>query len=1542
MKLHRRIHHDLRVEELEYRLAPSMTMTMLPTSDSGLLNFDQVTNNIMPTYTLTVEDDGDLYIDWKGDEDDPTTAYPDAEDVDWWGVSVSAGTYTITPSVPLDDGYYSVNVLLVDSLLGIPIDYTVSPTWIDTTAPEAPPPYGGNPGLPSLDLWDGAPDPVLNPLGSDSGLFGDDNVTNVTTPTFNVARMSNDLFYRIYRNALGDLEPTLVSSNTDGMGIEGDDGVIYRPYAIEDPTTGEVTIVPAMETLDTQPESMVGNPWYYSLRAVDLAGNESPDGPGIHVYIDTTGPDLMGGQAIIDLMDESDSGIFNNDNYTNDYTPSFEVSNISATPGTEDFGLYFRIFRDGTEISHTPIVGDDYHIYKELDPPPEFPWPPFGSGEPTTVGHETLLDQQTPFMTPSENTYVYTVHAVDLAGNLSDPGQSDPLTVTIDTLAPQAPTVVDLHASTDSGAWDDDNYTNVTKPRFDVTVNEETQDYWQLWRVLSDDPTTLTLVSTGDYVGDDGETYRGSGDPFADPWAPGSGYEILTDDQPDSVDEFGRPIPYLYAALALDIAGNPSDFFSDDLPVIIDTAPPPVMTLGDPRPNEPWPDTPLDYSPGETEPIHTNWPTFEWPHAMIPAGPTGLPGDENYDPATHDCYLTTYWIKMDGGTGPEFEYDTRYGSNWNPAGYGPRPFGDPLPPLPQDDLFTNFDAPDIVYTLPTGGPEPWMLNRGLTYGFHTWQVRAEDLAGNVNDYSNAMTFMVDTFTDPDGDVIRLDVDRATLRNAGMDPVLTVLPDFVPPGGGARPGTSDIASIDIAHTYDGSLLHFYIDPLNPNEPGIGPGDGQFTVGDVRSPADVAVGMISVGIPKDWTPSDPGTFEGIGTFNTVDIGGNRLGALIISGDYDASAGQSVTVGGGLGELGLFRAENITLNAPGGHSNILAADTKFVVAPHGHFWDAPGVPLAPINVQGWLPVIDDSGAKLSVGATKGVGQVTLIPMANGVGSVVAEIYLPNPRMAALALSGEGGDVSCVVSAGGRITGVKISGTAEVDLFGVNSNGGLIQEVTNKTPGGDIFHIDAGGADIFRVSTNEAGRVGAIFSGGPFSARRVFPRHDPWPLPEDPPVHVPIGIGEDYFTANGIVAANVKQISVGEMNAADVLLTGTLSKLSTIHGIIDTNMMAPEIRDIMVRDAVKNSSFTAGALRSFIAYDTVLDSTFTVAGNFFKLFAYNGLTNCTIDADSIQMIRVAGPIRNTALNVTNNVASIQTDFMLGGSNFMIGGNLGSFSATADVRTSTLNVGGSIQKGIQIRGALRDSQINAGADISRVCVYNGITGTLMNVGGNLWMLEALYGPSANNQILVGGGMKRAAFRAGLSDSIVTINGNLKMAYMRGGFNGTQLNVGGNFSIGLFWDGVVGSNFQVGGTLGKFMCQNAYSDTSMQVGGDLKFLMLKEGLAGGTEAQPNLLSVGGNLVKADIYGDVSADTLITVGGLPPAGGESDIIRMKVRGLIFGDIEVYGNLYTLDSEGIAPTPTGPNEGFTEAYLFYDNVADPTGGRLDVGGRAMRIL
>ncbi|MHB9045519.1 MAG: Ig-like domain-containing protein [Pirellulales bacterium] len=98
-----------------------------------------------------------------------------------------------------------------------------------------------------------------------------------------------------------------------------------------------------------------------------------------------------------DLQSASDTGISNTDNITGNTTPTFAL----AVP-TEG---YFRVYRDGTQISSDYGTGASYTTPLQLD-----------------------------------GTYNYTVAAVDKAGNVSP--QSPPLKVTVDTKNPTVQNVL--------------------------------------------------------------------------------------------------------------------------------------------------------------------------------------------------------------------------------------------------------------------------------------------------------------------------------------------------------------------------------------------------------------------------------------------------------------------------------------------------------------------------------------------------------------------------------------------------------------------------------------------------------------------------------------------------------------------------------------------------------------------------------------------------------------------------------------------------------------------------------------------------------------------------------------------------------------------------------------------------------------------------------------------------------------------------------------------------------------------------------------------
>ncbi|MEZ0267919.1 MAG: Ig-like domain-containing protein, partial [Phycisphaerae bacterium] len=146
----------------------------------------------------------------------------------------------------------------------------------------------------------------------------------------------------------------------------------------------------------------------------------STQGPGLSVTYDTTAPSAPGA---LDLQDASDTGSLATDNVTNDNTPTFTV------PGTAI--PYYRVYRFGTLLS---------------------------------PGYETASTFTAP--TTADGTYQFWAVAVDAAGNESAPGTV--LSVTVDTVAPAAPTAPDLRATSDTGSSATDNLTNAMYPAFDL------------------------------------------------------------------------------------------------------------------------------------------------------------------------------------------------------------------------------------------------------------------------------------------------------------------------------------------------------------------------------------------------------------------------------------------------------------------------------------------------------------------------------------------------------------------------------------------------------------------------------------------------------------------------------------------------------------------------------------------------------------------------------------------------------------------------------------------------------------------------------------------------------------------------------------------------------------------------------------------------------------------------------------------------------------------------------------------------------------------
>jgi hypothetical protein len=225
-----------------------------------------------------------------------------------------------------------------------------------------------------------------------------------------------------------------------------------------------------------------------TARAIDLAGNVSPLSAAFDVVIDTVAPAQPTG---VRLDASSDTGASDSDGITSDTTPTVR--------GLAELSSRVELFVDGTAAGAVDSNGS---------------W---------TMTTTALVD----------GDHQLTARAIDLAGNVGS--KSAATTITIDTIAPDAPSGLHVDASSDSGISNTDGVTN------DVTP---------LIAGAAESGTMVTLTVDGQAAGSVGSDRNWS----LEPGTLKEGAHVIT-------------------ATAQDLAGNVSGV-SSELKIVIDTVAP--------------------------------------------------------------------------------------------------------------------------------------------------------------------------------------------------------------------------------------------------------------------------------------------------------------------------------------------------------------------------------------------------------------------------------------------------------------------------------------------------------------------------------------------------------------------------------------------------------------------------------------------------------------------------------------------------------------------------------------------------------------------------------------------------------------------------------------------------------------------------------------------------------------------------------------------------------------------------------------------------------
>ncbi len=395
-------------------------LDLIPASDSGLSSADEVTNDVDPIFNMTTTDPNqDSHLSpfnykyrvfLRRDSGIETLLYDSASDGDAFAASSYEDGFTSLETLrrelelAVPDGVHNLKLEVEDRAGNISHDFLLNVT--QDTVLDAPN------GVISIDLT----------ASSDSGMSGEDNVTNQDRPTFTgIAEV-------------GAMVTLISDGQVIGTGIVGSD---------------ETDLVPGdgLGRWEIISDSLVDGVHEVLAHVEDLAGNFLRSDE-LTIEVDTRAPNT----PFLDLVSASDTGIGGRDEVTSDSTLTFTMTTTDESPDAHLFEENYK-FR----LYVRPEGAAEALIYNSVT----------DGTIPADAIQDGLIDlnflERTLTELP-EGEHNFKLEVEDRAGNISEDFL---LNVTIDTSL--VPPTIDLLASSDSGMSDSDGVTRLNTPTFSGT-----------------------------------------------------------------------------------------------------------------------------------------------------------------------------------------------------------------------------------------------------------------------------------------------------------------------------------------------------------------------------------------------------------------------------------------------------------------------------------------------------------------------------------------------------------------------------------------------------------------------------------------------------------------------------------------------------------------------------------------------------------------------------------------------------------------------------------------------------------------------------------------------------------------------------------------------------------------------------------------------------------------------------------------------------------------------------------------------------------------
>ena len=351
---------------------------LLPDDDSGIASDDNITSNREPRFEMaglsSIKDSIRLFIN-----DGVSNQFLIGGRK---GLDKLKDTLKVPTSSRLDEGTYDLTYVVIDSAGNTSTVSSATSIVVDFTPPNAP----SAPDLSSSD---------------DTGNSDTDDLTKATSMDMTVTGLT-----------------------------EGDFGLLYKVDEASNTTLVDSVIVGSGGSLTYSVSNGADGEFDFHAVSIDTAGNISTNSLTTTITVDQTRPNVAG--ATINLDDASDSGIKNDDDLTNDTSPSFTINGVTAT---DSIFLYFSDVQNQKDLASGATVNF--------------------TGDVTTDGE-----------------YEITIKAKDEAGNISP--ASPALTFRLDTTPFVPTTAPDLMAELDGVVYDtgisnSDDTTSARQPRFEIS-----------------------------------------------------------------------------------------------------------------------------------------------------------------------------------------------------------------------------------------------------------------------------------------------------------------------------------------------------------------------------------------------------------------------------------------------------------------------------------------------------------------------------------------------------------------------------------------------------------------------------------------------------------------------------------------------------------------------------------------------------------------------------------------------------------------------------------------------------------------------------------------------------------------------------------------------------------------------------------------------------------------------------------------------------------------------------------------------------------------